>query len=504
MRRFERSALVLVAGLLALLIPLSARAQVRIAWKKDVILGPFAVDHAGDVVGVGPLHKLEDRFSVAKLAGATGKVLWSVVLRTKDTGSWGDVSAVAIGPSNEVFVAGFLWGQTTKHPQLDQKLVVAKLTSAGKMVWTSSFGKAQRQTNPSDMAVDPRGDLIVIAGDKRVSDTPSDGIESEYVLKLEGASGNILWKEETDFPDAHRGPTGTGPLKVGPNGDVVLFNSPGAPTRKLSGRTGAQLWASSIWASAVAVTDQGEIVTTVGFGVAKLAGDGHVIWQTRGCHDGYSEYIALLDGDIFVVGGCSSDNNELVARFDGATGSMRWQRQTPRILRIKKTNPVAVSSQRPYVNGLLPIAHAVVVALDSKSPLVAMGVDPADGHTLWEAKDPSVTEWFTDRIGVHGTSVYISNEIGKVPSRDRLALIKLDVPCGVGADVKTDKAHCGACDHRCPDNDLCVAGICRDPNQPEPECICRDGTRYRVSETACEHICRGHDRPHGEHTSSAN
>src|SRR5215831_247829 len=79
-----RRPMFLIAGVLATLASLPARAaEVKVAWKTSTDLGALAVDHAGDVVGVGTLSVEEGQFGIAKLDGVTGKSVWRVVLRKR-------------------------------------------------------------------------------------------------------------------------------------------------------------------------------------------------------------------------------------------------------------------------------------------------------------------------------------------------------------------------------------------------------------------------------------
>jgi hypothetical protein len=507
-----RRSIFLTVGAAAALAPLSARAEVKVVWQASTDLRAVAVDHAGDVVGVGRLsaEHVDFRFGVAKLDGATGKSRWRVVLRKTKAEKEGWAFALAIGRANEVFAVGEL-GQTE-----ESRLVVTKLTAAGKVVWTSHLDAPTSEVDHGGTAivVDPKGDVIASVYDN-VQNSPPDVnpatyTGTDYVVKLAGASGKLLWKQTRKTPPNTQNGAFGSKLTMDSNGDVFVYFDQSDSLRKLSGSTGAVMWESKNSPSAVKVTGQGDIVTagvdaSQNFEVSKLTGDGHVLWRKKVCDGGGPWALALVDGDAIVSGNCGWNNvASVVARFD-AKGERLWKQPIPTVVTVSKDH---LHSQKWELTPefVASIPNAVVVGLAYSRPIAVLALSPSTGQTIWQWKDASPSLFQTAGLAVQGTSVYLAGEdsgfLTRVPRKPRAAVFKLDAPCGTGADVKTDRANCGACDRRCLDTQVCVDGRCAAP-EPE-ECVCRDGTRVRAGGQACEHVCRGHDHPRNVQMPPAN
>jgi hypothetical protein len=491
----------LVAGAVAALAPLSARAEVKLVWKTNTDLKALAVDHAGDVVGVGKLSTDDFKFGVTKLDGASGKSRWRVVLRKTKADKNGSGAALAVGPANEVFAVGAVGAAYSK-------IVVTKLTAAGKVVWSSSFGKPSIGSRGTDIVVDSRGDVIASGYDNVQLPNPIPGgvtyLATRRVAKLAGSSGKLLWTYAGQ-PEQNGGDINGSRLKVDSNGDVFVYGPDTTISiRKLSGGTGAVMWQSESYVMAANVTGHGDLVIAgaVGdpiFQVAKLSGDGHLGWHKNGCIPGVTLALTLVDGDAIAAFECGlNEDSVVVVRFNGASGQKLWERKMPVVVTVSKDR--RHSQKGPlFPEFLASMSSAIVIGLQDFKPIAVMGLDPSTGHTIWEWKDLSSAPFEMRGLAVRGTSVYLAGEDLLKP---HATLIKLEVPCGVDADTKTDRAHCGSCDRRCPDTQICVDGRCEAP-EPE-ECVCRDGTRVHAGGEACQHACRDHDHPGTVRMPSAN
>ncbi|MBW2454311.1 MAG: hypothetical protein JRI68_07365, partial [Deltaproteobacteria bacterium] len=177
----------------------------------------IAVDDVGDVFVAGELRTQltignqdltgdgSDDVFVAKLAGATGAVLWARAF----TGPSGDgVGDIAVdGQGNVVVVGTFrntltIGGDQHSTPQLSPSIYLARLDGAtGAPQDSAAFGSTAAQQYGNDLAVDGSG-AILITGTFRGSfdfgDTTltSAGAEDIYLAKLSGESFAEVWAQD--------------------------------------------------------------------------------------------------------------------------------------------------------------------------------------------------------------------------------------------------------------------------------------------------------------------
>jgi hypothetical protein len=148
----------------------------------------IAVDAAGDVVAGGMTQNAVSGhdFTVVKLAGTTGAELWSQVIGGTLNGSDDQVRAVAADRNGDVVAAGF-----TQNTGTDYDFTVVKLAGAGgTLLWKraihgTAVPSADKFENALAVAVDTAGN-IVAAGT-----TQNIGTFYDFtVVKLNGTDGS--------------------------------------------------------------------------------------------------------------------------------------------------------------------------------------------------------------------------------------------------------------------------------------------------------------------------
>jgi cysteine-rich repeat protein len=144
-----------------------------------------AVDAAGDIVFTETAGaSWTGSFRVTKLAGASGAVLWGPI-RIGDVGMCGGGSAAATDPAGDVFVAGFLSDDCTEE---GREFTVAKLAGGdGSILWIrrlmGAWGAAY------GIAVAPDGDVIALGFPLVVKLSAASGDEQWRVENDGGARG---------------------------------------------------------------------------------------------------------------------------------------------------------------------------------------------------------------------------------------------------------------------------------------------------------------------------
>lgn len=209
----------------------------------------FAIDASDDVL-------IKSQVPM-KVDGDLGFVVW-YNQNTVTTGS------AAMNPAGDFFVAGI-------SPDIPDFTVVKLTASYGTESWRTSFASDPLSgAQPRTAVTDASGDLLVLG---RVSDSSND----HFVLKLDGVTGQELWRytlatvEETD---------GAWDLAIDGAGDAfVAATGAGMFTIiKFDGGSGSPIWQESPgagFAYAVEVDHFGDVVAggDVGaFGVLKLRG----------------------------------------------------------------------------------------------------------------------------------------------------------------------------------------------------------------------------------------
>ena len=273
---------------------------------------------------------------IARLDARSGAIDW--LLRLGGEGS-DEAIAIAATGSGELFVVGATDSRRfpdgpRSGPCGGRDLFAARLSPDGsEVLWAVRVGGSGFETACKPMLVDERGDLI-IAGYTASPDFPATpgagddrycgGAMDAFVMKLAGADGRQLWCRFLGGAGADialaLAPGGGGDLLVGGATQSADFPaSPGACDRKLSGGVDAF--------------------------VAKLAGDGRLLWATflGGEEDGAEETraLALGRGGAALVAGYtaaadfpvsrrslggpySGGGDMFVAELSGERGALVW------------------------------------------------------------------------------------------------------------------------------------------------------------------------------------
>jgi len=179
-----------------------------------------ALDHAGNVVAAGFTVNTGtgSTFTVVKVAAATGRELWrKTVLGTAPNGR---AHALAIDRYGDVIAAG-----SVGNAGRGQDFTVVKLAgSTGVRRWRRIVLGKTRYAHPgtavavraSALALDTAGDVIAVGG---LRNGESVGSTDFAVMKIARASGRVLWRRL--FSGAPTGESAASAVAISPVGDVV-------------------------------------------------------------------------------------------------------------------------------------------------------------------------------------------------------------------------------------------------------------------------------------------
>jgi hypothetical protein len=248
--------------------------------------GPLDIGTTPELPGNGDI----DMF-IAKL-DATGKALWS-----KTFGDTNEQQArrVAVDPQGNVVFVGYNGGAVDFGggplvSQSNQALVVAKLDSNGKHLWSKQYGDSF--TLPQGIACDAKGDIVIagtlggtldFGGGKKLEGSPDD--DDMFVAKVT-ADGAFVWGTLVGGVGAQQ----CNAMSLDPDGNVLVAGDFQGST-SIGGAT---------------FTD----VSTCGTNcfdvlLAKLAPDGTHLWSHGfgSAGDDSARAIAAGPGGVMVVGG---------------------------------------------------------------------------------------------------------------------------------------------------------------------------------------------------------
>src|SRR5262245_6890326 len=243
-----------------------------------------AVDSAGDVLVVGQRFLVDGTEGlVLKFAGTTGTPLWQVpVVGTRPLAVHvvNGANAVVADASGDLFVAAH-----TENVGAGGFTVLRLAGVDGAEMWRANVGTASACSAAAarDVAVDAAGDVVAAGAN-------CDGADPVAAVKLDGATGAVLW--------THVAAGGAAALALDGAGNVLLT---GLGLRKVDGTTGALLW------------------------YAPLAGTSEKV------DFGFPQGIALgTPGGIVTTGSVlqrgASEVVMVVASLDAATGAEQWRR----------------------------------------------------------------------------------------------------------------------------------------------------------------------------------
>lgn len=333
---------------------------------------------------------------VSRIDGARGARLWRTRLFVADlTNALGRVTSDANG---DVIVTG------TRVDENGRRALIVKLDGAsGEVLWSTDFPGTSFSSNTSlgPVAVDGAGD-VVAAG------TTSFIGEDMLVLKLDGATGAVVWTSVLPGPGV--GSDQGFALALDANGDVaVAGDATSAATARLAvikvaGADGALRWrflagtaGQTGQAYTVAFDAAGDVVaggtvsrgpSDFSFAVVKVNGtSGAEIWQRFVDGDtpglgGESARDLAIDGagGVIAVGRLlnASTGRDLVAIRFAANGDETWRREISSAgSRYDAAEAVAL------VGGLAVIAGEIDGPTFDTTRFLALGLDGADGSELW-------------------------------------------------------------------------------------------------------------------------
>ena len=133
--------------------------------------------------------------------GPTGSLLWV----QRFGGNTGAVATgVGVDSSNNILLAGYIsspttFGSITVPTAANNSLAVAKLSSAGQVLWARSWGSAGSTVQSSALAVDPSGNVAVTGSFYNNTDigggtmSASGSSPTVFVAKYSGVDGSAQW-----------------------------------------------------------------------------------------------------------------------------------------------------------------------------------------------------------------------------------------------------------------------------------------------------------------------
>jgi hypothetical protein len=299
-------------------------------------------------------------FTIIKFAGASGDILWRQDINGTDHFPIDSAEAVAVDRSGDVIAAGRTWNLHGNAPPGSfggRDFTVVKLAgTSGEVVWQRDIDGTH--AIPSDaacaVAVDAAGD-VAASGTVRGVDTDSDFA----VVKFSGVDGAELWRYTASGAGLDVGGADEGQLvRFDATGNVVAAGIlENADTGrdvlivKLSADTGDELWRRLLNGAAngadrissMALDSSGNVLVTLkldsgstrnGFVVLKLAGgDGADLWRWEPAGRDFpaadSPFGVALDSvdDVFVVGQVYRSllvSSFVLFKLSGRTGDQLW------------------------------------------------------------------------------------------------------------------------------------------------------------------------------------
>src|SRR5213080_1383793 len=262
---------------------------------------------------------------VLALSIASRVAAWEATVDGTDHQRQDGATAVAVGPSGDVFATGFTD---------DNNFVVVKVSgTTGNILW--------RQTVAAPTGPYPYGRAITVDG---AGDAVVAGGGNMTLIKLSGATGAMVWSytlsgttgAELWPPQRIGGLTSdvniANVVRADPVGDVIaagVIDDHSFDLVKLSGASGAELWRHAGGEAVAAAVDGAGDVVAVGwdFIVVKVSGtNGTEAWRHS---NDFGRAVALdAMGDVFVAGDVQNategHSDGAVVKLSGATGTELW------------------------------------------------------------------------------------------------------------------------------------------------------------------------------------
>ena len=176
---------------------------------------------------------------LAKVDLGTQAAVWTRITNSMQGGSDDEANGVAVDPSDNVFVAGYIRAADNTH-----QFHTRKYNSAGTLQWQQTF------TGPEGDFL--RGAIGVVAdaeGNAYVtgSSTVDNFTTTIYTAKYASANGAVLWEKRSPAPDDNDRATG---IAIDPGGNPIVTGASDAKdesgadyyTVKYSAASGAVIW----------------------------------------------------------------------------------------------------------------------------------------------------------------------------------------------------------------------------------------------------------------------
>ncbi len=354
------------------------------ASKSDDEASSIAIDENDNILIAGfsePAGSGRD-FTVIKLNGYTGDVIWQDLIQGSSAQGDNEAKAVVTDSGGSVFAAGFL-----SESGSGQAFTVLKLNGDdGSEIWKQLLNGNPEEANDKALALTLDSEDNVVSGGYL-----ANGSTGSYytVVKLKGSTGKILWEETFDSPSENN--NAVFDVIVDKDNHVISAGQMGngyggswITVMKLNGSTGRTIWQKDIWGgdlrkswAADIVLDHEENIIVAGtlaysgginsFAVIKLRGkDGEQIWAKDFFGSDLSGYncaegVVVDDQNNIFAAGVTKDLGGYrfaLMKLNGNDGSKIW--------------PSGLSnSPLPYVT-----ASATGLVLNEKKDLFAVGQIP--------------------------------------------------------------------------------------------------------------------------------
>lgn len=315
------------------------------------LLGPA---HAGVGADTALDGAITGDFTVRKYDEATGAELWAYRKSGVPSNNPSDIGkndicrVVAVDTNGDVYAAGSVWGGAAGPADRSEHGYVVKLNGAtGGVIWQRAITEAgNRADRVMDMTLDRSGNVVLAC---TFAGGPSSG-----VVKLDGSSGNTLWRNAPGHGALHRVAVDStnDVLVLGRSNDLGFRNDPFVA--KLAAGDGAIRWLENARAHySNSLSREGDITVDgsdniivathvngpslpaeegVNQFVWKLQPNGSEAWRAQfdraGGHDGGFGVAVNPGGDVFVIGTTQPQDggtHDVVTRkLAGTSGDQLW------------------------------------------------------------------------------------------------------------------------------------------------------------------------------------